>query len=154
MLSIRCSFGVVVLSLAFQLYSATSRLSILQGSHLLLSFSVAQFGATGDVVHYYTFAIQNAIDECFVAVVSSRHSPCHITFPPGKYLTATLHLKSGVVRDISKNATILGGSRLRDIRYWFCWPKPCEAPQCWCASPSSWRRSPTCYHRRMKLSGV
>lgn len=37
-----------------------------------------------------------------------------MVFPPGKYLTATVFLKSGVVLEVQKNATVLGGTRLED----------------------------------------
>lgn len=114
MLSIQLSLAIFVLALNFQIYSATSRFSILRGSQPPLSFSVTQFEAIGDGVHYDTVAIQKAIDECSAAVESTHRSPCHVTFPAGKYLTATVHLKSGVVLDISRNATVLGGPRLRD----------------------------------------
>lgn len=98
-----------------QSHYATSRISILQSNHhnLRLSFSVVDFGATGSGNHYDTIPIQSAIDAC--ASFSALHgSHCLVTFPPGKYLTATLYLKSRVFLNIQKNATILGGSRLED----------------------------------------
>ncbi|CAB4317155.1 unnamed protein product [Prunus armeniaca] len=73
------------------------------------TISVVDFGATGDGVHYDTYAIQSAIDSC------PTFSPCHVTFPPGRtYLTATIRLKSGVVLDIQEGATLMGGPRLED----------------------------------------
>ncbi|KAG8371890.1 hypothetical protein BUALT_Bualt12G0009900 [Buddleja alternifolia] len=95
-----------------QSHSATSPLSILQ-SYPHLSLSVTDYGATASGHQYDTVPIQSTIDACSSAF-HLRRRPCHVTFPPGKYLTATLHLKSGVVLDISKNATILGGTRLED----------------------------------------
>ncbi|CAH9068599.1 unnamed protein product [Cuscuta epithymum] len=115
--------ALLLLSLAIQLYSTTSRLSILHGSQSPLSISVTQFGATGDGIHYDTAAIQKAIDECSAAAASTRTRPCHVIFPAGKYLTATIHLKSGVVLDVRREATILGGPRLGDYpeeqRRWY-----------------------------------
>ncbi|KAL2483124.1 Pectin lyase-like superfamily protein [Forsythia ovata] len=98
-----------------QSHSATSRLSILQSNyhHRHLSFSVVDFGATGSGHHYDTIPIQSAIDAC-AAAATLHSSRCLVTFPPGKYLTATLYLKSGVILNIQENATILGGSRLDD----------------------------------------
>ncbi|KAF5747714.1 polygalacturonase ADPG2 [Tripterygium wilfordii] len=72
-----------------------------------LFLSVTDFGAVGDGLHYDTAAIQSTIDAC-------NHSPCHVTFPPGRYLTATIRLRSGVVLEIEKNATVLGGTKLDD----------------------------------------
>lgn len=92
--------------------SATSRISILQ-SGADLSLSVVDYGAIGTGRQYDTFAIQSAINDCASAAARFRRT-CKVHFPPGKYLTATLYLKSGVVLDISRNATILGGTRLRD----------------------------------------
>ncbi|KAK3035159.1 hypothetical protein RJ639_032832 [Escallonia herrerae] len=75
--------------------------------------SFKTYGAAGDGVHYDTLPIQAAIDACTTASTTSGR-PCHVTFPPGAYLTATLFLKSGVVLDIQQNATVLGGTRLED----------------------------------------
>ncbi|CAI9100089.1 OLC1v1037019C1 [Oldenlandia corymbosa var. corymbosa] len=74
------------------------------------SVSVTDFGAAGDGIHYDTTQIQSAIDACSATGIR----PCHVKFPPGKYLTATLYLKSGVILDIHKNATILGGPNIGD----------------------------------------
>ena len=74
------------------------------------SLSVTDFGATGDGLHYDTAAIQSAIKAC----PTSHHTQCHVTFPPGTYLTRTLFLKSGVVLDIKENATLLGGTKMED----------------------------------------
>lgn len=73
------------------------------------SFSVTDFGASGDGLHYDTAAIQSAIDAC-----PSSGERCHVSFPPGKYLTATVRLKSGVVLEVREGATILGGARIED----------------------------------------
>lgn len=110
---------LVLLSFTLQLYTATSRLSILSGSRPPLSFTVTQFGAAGDGIRYDTVAIQEAIDSCSAAGVR----PCRVIFPAGKYLTATIRLKSGVVLEVTRNATILGGTRERDYpeeqRRWY-----------------------------------
>lgn len=95
-----------------QSLSATSRLSILQHCDDL-SLSVADYGATGRGRRYDTAAIQSAIDDC-ASAARRRRRTCQVHFPPGKYLTATLYLKSGVLLDVSRNATILGGTRLQD----------------------------------------
>lgn len=73
------------------------------------TFSVADFGAAADGLRYDMAAIQSAINS------SPEGGPCHVTFPaPGKYLTATVFLKSGVVLNVESGATILGGTRLED----------------------------------------
>lgn len=92
-----------------QSHSATSPFSILQP----LSLCVKDYGAAGTGVVYDTFPIQSTIDACSSAFLLHRR-PCYVTFPPGKYLTATLFLKSGVTLNISGNATILGGTKLSD----------------------------------------
>ncbi|MED6126067.1 hypothetical protein PIB30_074798 [Stylosanthes scabra] len=71
--------------------------------------SVADFDAIGDGVHYNTEAIQSAINSC------PTGRPCQVTFPaPGRYLTATIFLRSGVVLNIEAGATVVGGPRQED----------------------------------------
>lgn len=72
-----------------------------------ITLSVRDFGAIGDGLHYDTTAIQSAINSCAC-------TPCRVTFPPGKYLTATIFLRSGVVLEVQKGATLLGGKRMED----------------------------------------
>ncbi|CAK7342446.1 unnamed protein product [Dovyalis caffra] len=72
---------------------------------------VTDFGATGDGIHYDTQAIQSAISSC---PSTPPTKTCHVTFPPGTYLTATIHLKSNVVLNIQEGATLLGGTKLED----------------------------------------
>ncbi|KAL0453058.1 UNVERIFIED_CONTAM: Transcription factor [Sesamum latifolium] len=95
-----------------QSHSATSPFLTLL-SDLPLSLSVADYGASATGLHYDTAAIQSAIDDC-ASAFSLQHRPCQVYFPPGNYLTATLHLKSGVLLNISRDATILGGTKLED----------------------------------------
>lgn len=74
-----------------------------------VTVSVTDFGATGNGLRYDTRAIQSAINSC------PTGCPCHVTFPaPGRYLTATVFLKSGVVLMVEAGATILGGTRQKD----------------------------------------
>ncbi|CAN1348959.1 Probable polygalacturonase [Linum perenne] len=79
----------------------------------ITSVSVTDYGATGDGAHYDTYAIQSAIDACSPPPCSSS-STCYVTFPPGTYLTATVHLRSNVVLDIQPGAVLLGGPSLED----------------------------------------
>ncbi|KAG6411468.1 hypothetical protein SASPL_129550 [Salvia splendens] len=109
---IRIEYLFIALTL-LQSLSATSRLSILQRCGDDLSVSVADYGATGRGRRYDTVAIQSAIDDCASSAALHLRT-CQVHFPPGNYLTATLYLKSGVVLDVSRNATILGGTRLQD----------------------------------------
>lgn len=105
--------------LLLQSHPATTP-SLLNLTPLPLTLSVVDFGAVGDGVHYDTAAIQSAIDAC---QASTSTSLCHVTFPPGSYLTATVRLKSGVVLDVQEGATILGGTRISDYpseqRRWY-----------------------------------
>ncbi|CAM8933146.1 unnamed protein product [Rhodiola kirilowii] len=72
------------------------------------SFPVTDFGAIGDGLHYDTPHIQSAIDACHAS------GGGHVVFPPGDYLTATIHLRSRVVLVVQKGARVLGGPRLTD----------------------------------------
>ncbi|KAJ9695725.1 hypothetical protein PVL29_010950 [Vitis rotundifolia] len=80
-------------------------------------FSVADFGAIGDGLHYDTAAIQATIDACHSA------GGGHVRFPPGTYLTATVYIKSGVYLVVEEGAKILGGTKLEDYpaesRRWY-----------------------------------
>ncbi|MFS7903805.1 putative glycoside hydrolase, family 28, pectin lyase/virulence factor [Helianthus anomalus] len=106
----------LTLSFIFILYTQTSphtsspyiRLPSIQSRSEPVRISVADFGATGDGIHYDTVPIQSAIDACTAA------GGGRVVFPPGKYLTATVFLKSGVVLEVQKNATVYGGTRLED----------------------------------------
>lgn len=75
------------------------------------TLSVTDFGAIGDGIHYDTEAIQSTINSC---PTTPPTKTCHVNFPPGIYLTATIHLKSNVVLNIQEGATLLGGTKLED----------------------------------------
>ncbi|KAK9290900.1 hypothetical protein L1049_009079 [Liquidambar formosana] len=85
--------------------------------HLQPTFYVTNFNATGDGIHYDTPYIQAAVDACSAA------GGGQVIFPPGTYLTATIHLKSGVVLVIEEGARVLGGTKLEDYpqeaRKWY-----------------------------------
>ncbi|KAH9611955.1 hypothetical protein KSS87_007878, partial [Heliosperma pusillum] len=72
------------------------------------TISVLDHGATGNGHNYDTLSIQSAINSC------PSPTPCHVIFPAGSYLTATLHLRSGVVLVIQKSAVILAGTKVED----------------------------------------
>ncbi|KAI6673803.1 hypothetical protein NL676_001709 [Syzygium grande] len=78
--------------------------------------SVRDFGAAGDGRCYDTAAIQAAIDACHASVLAAAAPgcTCRVAFPPGKYLTKTVRLRSGVVLDIESGATVLGGTEIGD----------------------------------------
>ncbi|GMH08185.1 hypothetical protein Nepgr_010025 [Nepenthes gracilis] len=110
-LALRRVLTVILLSLAFvQSCPITSPLPTIQlPTAEVTTLSVTDFGAIGDGIHYDTRPIQSAINAC------PSSSSCHVVFPSGgKYLTATIHLRSGVVLVIQEGAVLLGGTRLED----------------------------------------
>ncbi|KAM0871988.1 hypothetical protein ACQ4PT_039028 [Festuca glaucescens] len=80
--------------------------------------SVADYGAAGDGSRYDTAAIQAAINACGAAGGGRVLLPA-----PGDYLTATVHLRSGVVLEVAPGARLLGGTRQQDYppesRRWY-----------------------------------
>ncbi len=72
------------------------------------AFDVRAHGAQSDGATLATAAIQKAIDACSAAGGGA------VRFPPGTYLTGTLHLKSRVTLSLDQGATILGSTDLKD----------------------------------------
>lgn len=64
------------------------------------TYSVADFGAKGDEKAKDTSAIQKAIESC------SENGGGTVYFPPGTYLTGSLHLKSRVALYLDHGAVI------------------------------------------------
>lgn len=101
-------FLLVSLLLCFTPIIQSSSSSIIKRPRSTLTLSVTDYGALGDGVHYDTPYIQSAINDCH------SYGGGHVIFPPGTYLTATIFLKSDVVLEVKENATILGGTKLKD----------------------------------------
>lgn len=112
-----CLVALLILLPLIQSEPSTSPTTILpkstQSLPLSLNVSVTDYGATGDGDRYDTSAIQSAIDTCHF-YHSCSSSACHVIFPPGTYLTATVYLRSGVVLHVEEGATVLGGTKLED----------------------------------------
>jgi len=70
-------------------------------------YNIKDFGAVSDTTVLSTLAIQTAINEC------GREGGT-VLFPPGKYLSGTLILKSNVTLHLSKGATLFGSRKLED----------------------------------------
>ena len=71
-------------------------------------FNVQSFGAVGDGNKLNTKSLQAAIDAC------AQAGGGMVLFPPGKYLTGTIFLKSHVGLRLEAGATILGSTNLAD----------------------------------------
>lgn len=83
---------------------ASSQVAVTSGQ-----FPVRQFGATGSGTKSDTQAIQAAIDAC------ARAGGGQVHFSPGRYLSGTLHLKSGVTLLLDAGAVLLGSTNLADF---------------------------------------
>lgn len=70
--------------------------------------SVREFGAVGDGLRLDTSAIQKAIDAC-----TSRDGGT-VVFPPGRYRSKTIVLKSNVTLHLDAGAVLLGSGDLAD----------------------------------------
>ncbi|KAA2239241.1 glycoside hydrolase [Chitinophaga agrisoli] len=73
-------------------------------------YDVTRYGAVGDSATDNTKAIQKAIDAC--AATGGK-----VYFPAGKFLTATLYLKSNVILHVAAGATILGNKDTKQYPY-------------------------------------
>ena len=67
-------------------------------------FDVRDYGATGDGKTLDTAAINRAIGDCSAAGYGQ------VRFPPGEYLSGTVHLKSNVTLNLQAGARLIGTS--------------------------------------------
>ena len=74
------------------------------------TFNVRQYGAAGDGARMDTAALQQAIDAAATAGGGT------VLFPPGRYLSASLDLKSHVTLQLDEGATLLGSPHKPDYR--------------------------------------
>ncbi len=68
---------------------------------------VTVFGAKGDGVTLCTRSLQAAIDSAHAAYESGGERQT-VIFPPGKFVSGSLYLKSGVTLQLSEGSTLLG----------------------------------------------
>jgi polygalacturonase len=74
------------------------------------TFNVRQFGAVGDGTHMDTASLQQAID------AAANAGGGTVLFPAGRYLSASLDLKSHVTLQLDEGATLLGSPHKSDYR--------------------------------------
>ena len=75
-----------------------------------VTFNVRQYGAAGDGTRMDTAALQQAIDAAATAGGGT------VVFSPGRYLSASLDLKSHVTLQLDEGATLLGSPHRQDYR--------------------------------------
>jgi polygalacturonase len=73
-----------------------------------LSLNMRDFGATGDGATKDTYALQQAIDRCWVL------GGGEVVISPGNYLTGALALRSNTILRLEKDANIVGSPELAD----------------------------------------
>ena len=76
------------------------------------SYNIRDFGAAGNGTTKETAAIQKAVDAANLAGGGT------VVFPPGKYLSGTIVLKSNVTLHLEKGATLLGSPDSLDYPYY------------------------------------
>ena len=89
------------------------------------TFCVVDFGAVGDGITLNTSAIQSAFDACNAAGGGV------VYFPPGKYVSGTLELRSNVTIYLENNAHLIMSKNMEDM------PKP--EPTCFVYTCGSFR---------------
>jgi len=81
-------------------------------------FNVRDQGAMGDGTMLDTAAIQTALDRC------AQAGGGQVYFPPGRYLSGTLHLRSHITLFLEAGATLVGTTNLAEYQS----PNPQTAP--------------------------
>jgi hypothetical protein len=94
----------------FLLIASSVCLTVFPAAARGTSLSVLDFGAVPDGATQDTAAIQKAIDTC------SGQGGGTISFPPGRYVTGTLLLKTGVTLHLDVQAVLLGSLRISDYQ--------------------------------------
>jgi len=74
-------------------------------------FNIRDFGAVGDGTIHDTLAVNKAIEACAAA------GGGQVVFPPGRYLSGTVHLKSHVTLFLEAGATLVGTRDLNQYQY-------------------------------------
>ena len=77
-------------------------------------YDVTQYGAAGDGQKLNTTSIQAAIDAC------TADGGGVVSFPPGSFLTGTIHLRNHVHLRVEQGATVLGSTNLADYPVNYC----------------------------------
>ena len=70
------------------------------------TFSICDLGAKGDGATLNTAAINAAIEAC------SKRGVGQVYFPPGRYLSGTIHLRSNTTLNFSPGAVLVGSTNL------------------------------------------
>ncbi len=73
-------------------------------------FDIRERGAKGDGSSLDTAAIQKALDDCAAGGGGT------VTFPPGRYVSGTIHLRSKVALWFEAGATLVGTTNLTEYR--------------------------------------
>ncbi|MHC4557985.1 MAG: glycosyl hydrolase family 28-related protein [Planctomycetota bacterium] len=104
-----CGMPVKILWLTFVLIGllANSQTAVAATTGV---FNVREYGAVGDGKALDTAAINKAIEVCAVA------GGGQVLFPPGNYLSGTVHLKSHVTLFFDAGATLVGSTNLEDYQ--------------------------------------
>jgi hypothetical protein len=74
-------------------------------------FNVRDYGAVGDGVALDTAALNQAVEACAAA------GGGQVRFPPGRYLSGTVHLKSRVTLFFEAGATLVGSTNLGEYQH-------------------------------------
>jgi polygalacturonase len=78
----------------------------------IAAYPVTAYGAVADPLASSTAAIQKAIDAAHAAGGGT------VTFPPGRFLSGTLELKSGVTLDLQAGSTCSPAAKPRITARW------------------------------------
>ncbi len=103
MKKLKNNYSPIMRNLAFFMFCLLSGLTS-QGENL----NVLDLGANPDGKTLNTTIIQKAIDLC------SQTGGGEVIFPPGKYLTGSIILKSEVCLNLQKGATLIGSTNIED----------------------------------------
>lgn len=104
---LRLPFLSPILAVFFILVTAGSTMAVTPDP--LSQYDVRKYGAVGDGLAKDTEAIQRAVD------AAHENGAGTVLFPPGKYLSGTIILKSHVTLHLEQGATLLGSTDTLDF---------------------------------------